>query len=56
MLLTTKGQKLFEAAIELQVPWVETLSTDLKLKDIATTQDVLSELKSRLEKQIEDGS
>ncbi|MGI9410247.1 MAG: MarR family winged helix-turn-helix transcriptional regulator [Hyphomicrobiaceae bacterium] len=34
VLLTSKGQKLFEAALALQVPWVRELSGDSKLKDI----------------------
>lgn len=56
VLLTAKGQELFEAAIALQVPWVDSLSSGLKLKDIATAQNVLSQLKTRLELQIEGGS
>ena len=47
--LTAKGQKLFEAAIALQVPWVDDLSEGLSPDDIATTHDVISVLKTRLQ-------
>ncbi|MEM8974381.1 MAG: MarR family winged helix-turn-helix transcriptional regulator [Pseudomonadota bacterium] len=53
VVLTPQGQELFEAAIALQVPWVNSLSSGLKLKDIATTQSVIDELKARLEEEIE---
>ena len=53
VVLTSKGRKLFEAALALQVPWVNRLSRDLKFKDIATAHGVISQLKSRLEQEIE---
>ncbi|MEM7749893.1 MAG: MarR family winged helix-turn-helix transcriptional regulator [Pseudomonadota bacterium] len=53
VVLTPQGQELFEAAIALQVPWVNSLSSGLKLKDIATTQSVIDELKARLEEEID---
>jgi len=53
VLLTTKGQQLFEAAIALQVPWVNKLSCDLKLRDITTAKSVISQLKARLEQEAE---
>ncbi|UWQ77858.1 MarR family transcriptional regulator [Leisingera sp. S132] len=49
VVLTPKGQKLFDAAIALQVPWVNDLSEGLSSKDIATTQEIISLLKKRLE-------
>jgi DNA-binding MarR family transcriptional regulator len=54
--LTKKGQKLFEAAIALQAPWVNALSDGLSLKDIATTKRVIDQIKSRLEQGSELGS
>nr|WP_319385957.1 MarR family transcriptional regulator [uncultured Roseibium sp.] len=46
--LTEKGQNLFEAAIALQVPWVNDLSNGLSPADLATTREVISLLKRRL--------
>ncbi|WP_298822157.1 MarR family winged helix-turn-helix transcriptional regulator [uncultured Roseibium sp.] len=47
--LTTKGQALFEAAIALQVPWVNDLSKDLSVADISTAQQVIGHMKKHLE-------
>ena len=47
--LTPKGRALFEAAIAVQVPWVNDLSKGLSPDDIATTQEVVSLLKRRLQ-------
>ncbi|QFT34232.1 MarR family transcriptional regulator [Roseibium porphyridii] len=47
--LTSKGQTLFEAAIALQVPWVNDLSKDLSLTDIATAQQVISQMTKHIE-------
>ncbi len=56
VLLTSKGQELFEAALALQIPWVNDLASDLNLKDIAATRRVMEQLKSSLEQQIESNS
>jgi len=47
--LTKKGRKLFDAAIALQVPWVNALAEGLKPKDIATAKSVIDQLKSRVD-------
>ncbi len=47
--LTSNGQELFEAAIALQVPWVNNLSDGLSSDDIATAQQVIVHLKRHLE-------
>ncbi len=52
VVLTSKGHQLFEAAMALQVPWVNTLSSGISEKDIAITQRVINELKSRLDSSI----
>ncbi|QFT34225.1 MarR family protein [Labrenzia sp. THAF82] len=49
VVLTSKGQALFEAAIALQVPWVNDLSKDLSLTDIATAQQVISQMTKHIE-------
>lgn len=48
--LTSQGQKLFEAAIALQAPWVNDLSKGLSTDDIATAQKVVGFLKNRLQR------
>lgn len=49
VILTSKGRKLYESAIALQTPWVNSLSSGLSLKDIAITQKVIERLKTHLE-------
>lgn len=51
--LTVKGQKLYDAAIARQVPWVNTLSSGLTQEDIEVAKNVIDTLKTRLEKEIE---
>lgn len=53
VLLTSKGQKLFEAALALQVPWVNALASGLTPKDIATAKSVVQQLKTRLEQEMD---
>lgn len=47
--LTSQGQKLFEASIALQIPWVNELSMGLSTDDIATALKVVGFLKKRLQ-------
>ena len=54
VLLTSKGQKLFEAAMALQNPWVNSLSKGLAVKDIDAARDVVEQLKTRLEEVLRD--
>ncbi len=56
VVLTSKGQKLFEAALTLQTPWVNKLSSGLKMKDIATAKKVIEQLKTHIEQEIETGT
>jgi len=53
VLLTVKGRQVFDAAIALQIPWVNALSKGLKPKDIATAKRVIDQLKTGLEQEIE---
>jgi len=53
VLLTSKGRKLFEAALALQVPWVNALASGLTSKDIATAKGVVQQLKTRLEQEMD---
>lgn len=56
VVLTDTGRKLFEAAVALQVPWVNSLSSGLTSKDITAAHGVIAHLKTRLEQQINDGT
>jgi DNA-binding MarR family transcriptional regulator len=47
--LTEKGRQTFEAAMELQAPWVNGLSDGLSPKDIETVRRVFTALRNRLE-------
>lgn len=49
VLLTAKGRNILDAAIALQIPWVNALSKGLKPKDIATAKSVIDRIKTRLE-------
>jgi DNA-binding MarR family transcriptional regulator len=49
VMLTEKGRRTFEAAMELQVPWVNDLSDELSVKDIETVHRVVTALRKKLE-------
>ncbi|KIC38578.1 MarR family transcriptional regulator [Ruegeria sp. ANG-R] len=49
VILTAKGQDLFQAAMALQIPWVNGLSEGLSPGDVEITKKVIGRLKSRLE-------
>ena len=49
VVLTEKGKKLFDASIARQIPWVNELSSGLSSQDIATAQQVITRLRTRLE-------
>lgn len=49
VVLTEKGKQAFAAAMRLQAPWVNDLAEGLALKDIETTNRVMSTLRQRLD-------
>ena len=49
VVLTEKGKRSFEAAMELQAPWVNSLSNGLSVKDIETVRRVVTALRNQLE-------
>ncbi|MCC8983515.1 MarR family winged helix-turn-helix transcriptional regulator [Bradyrhizobium acaciae] len=49
VVLTDKGQQSFDAAMRLQLPWVNGLADGLSMKDIETVSRVVSTLRGRLE-------
>lgn len=50
VVLTPKGENLFQETIALQIPWVNDLTKDLSPDDIATTHQIITHLKNRLQK------
>ena len=49
VVLTELGQRAFEAAMELQAPWINDLSEGLSVKDIRTVHRVITALRNKLE-------
>ncbi len=49
VVLTEKGRQSFDAAMRLQLPWVNGLSDGLSIKDLESTSRVVSTLRGRLE-------
>ena len=49
VLLTDKGKQTFDAAMRLQVPWINSLSDGLSIKDVETFRRVIASLRQRLE-------
>jgi DNA-binding MarR family transcriptional regulator len=49
VVLTDKGRKTFEAAMRLQVPWVNGVSDGFLLKDIEAVHRFVTALRKRLE-------
>jgi DNA-binding MarR family transcriptional regulator len=52
--LTDKGKRTFDAAMELQAPWVNHLSNGLSVKDIQTVHRVVRALRGKLESDREE--
>src|SRR5262252_2666913 len=50
VVLTDKGRQTFEAAMRLQVPWVNGLADGLPVKDIETAHRVVTSLRQKLER------
>jgi DNA-binding MarR family transcriptional regulator len=49
VVLTDKGKQTFDAAMQLQAPWVNKLSDGLLVKDIETVHRVMTALRRKLE-------
>lgn len=50
VVLTPKGEKLFQETIALQIPWVNDLTKGLSPDDIKTTHQIITHLKNKLQK------
>ncbi len=53
VVLSDKGRRTFDEAMELQAPWINELSDGLSVKDIATVHRVIKTLRAKLEDQNE---
>jgi len=51
VILTEKGKRAFEAAMNLQAPWVNSLSDGVAVKDIETVRRVVTAVRKKLEGQ-----
>jgi DNA-binding MarR family transcriptional regulator len=49
VVLTDKGRRSFEAAMELQAPWINGLSDGVSVRDIETVHRVVTTLRKKLE-------
>ena len=49
VVLTDKGRQIFEAAMRLQVPWVNGLAEGFLVKDIEAARHFVTALRKRLE-------
>jgi DNA-binding MarR family transcriptional regulator len=49
VVLTDKGRRAYDAAMRLQVPWVNDLANGLSIKDIETVHRVVAALRQKLE-------
>lgn len=49
VVLTEKGRQAFEAAMRLQVPWINRISEGLEVRDIETTHSVVQAVRRKLE-------
>ena len=49
VVLTEKGRRVYDAAMALQAPWVNNMTEDLSLRDLAAFKRVLFALRARLE-------
>ena len=49
VVLTDKGRRAFEAAMNLQAPWVNNLSVGLSVKEIETVRRVVTAMRKKLE-------
>ena len=48
VVLTDRGRQIFEAAMDLQTPWVNGLSDGLPVEDIKTVHRVISAVRNKL--------
>jgi DNA-binding MarR family transcriptional regulator len=50
VVLTEKGRRTFDAAMELQAPWIDVLADGLPVKDVETAHRVITALRGKLER------
>jgi DNA-binding MarR family transcriptional regulator len=55
VVLTDNGRRTYEAAMELQAPWIDSLSDGLLVKDMETVRRVMTAVRKKLEGNDESG-
>jgi len=55
VVLTDKGRQTYDAAMRLQAPWVNSISSGVSVKDIETVHRVMATLRKNLESNDEPG-
>ena len=53
VVLTDRGRRAFDAAMALQMPWVNGLSEGLAVKDLQTVHRIVAALRAKLESETE---
>jgi DNA-binding MarR family transcriptional regulator len=53
VVLTDKGRRTFDAAMRLQIPWINNLSDGLSVEGIETTHRVVTALRKTLEQDVD---
>jgi DNA-binding MarR family transcriptional regulator len=54
VVLTAKGKRAYEAAMGLQVPWINHLADGLRGNDIKAMHDIITTLREKLERDEDD--
>ncbi|OUD14075.1 MarR family winged helix-turn-helix transcriptional regulator [Thioflexithrix psekupsensis] len=52
VVLTEKGQQIFDAAMRLQVPWINQLSDGLHVEEIKITHKIMTAIQEKLERDL----
>jgi DNA-binding MarR family transcriptional regulator len=54
VVLTEKGRRTFDAAMTLQIPWVNSLSKGFSVKDMETVHQIITSLRKKLQDEGEE--
>jgi DNA-binding MarR family transcriptional regulator len=54
VVLTEKGRRTFDAAMTLQIPWVNSLSEGFSVKDMETVHQIITSLRKKLQDEGEE--
>jgi len=48
VVLTAKGRQIFDAAMRLQAPWINSLAKGISVKEVETVRQVLATLRANI--------